>query len=288
MADLTTFAQSNIAARIRAAASRDALSHALIFSGAGDRVSAARYAAAGFVCTSALERPCLTCAHCRKVMADIHPDVSYVRDPEHKELSADTIRAMRSDAFIRPNEAARKVYIFEDCSILNERDQNILLKTVEEGPPYCAFLFCAENAAALLQTIRSRCVELKLGGAESAAPGDRADAMELCRLSAKGSAASRAAFTVKLENGKRKRDELGALFEDARLLFADALLAQYGAEIPQEETQAAQGLAKALTRAKLLRMIELLDRYRRHCGYNVGVGATLGGFAVEWERVLAG
>ena len=238
MADLTAFAQSNTAARIRTAASRRALSHALIFSGAGDRVSAARYAAAGFVCTAEGERPCLVCAHCRKVMADIHPDVRYVRDPEHKELSAETIRAMRSDAFIRPNEAERKVYIFEDCSILNERDQNILLKTIEEGPAYCAFL-------------------------------------------------SRAAFTVKLENGKRKRDDLAALFEDARLLFADALLAQYGAEAAPEDAQVAQGLAKYLTRAKLLRMVELLDTYRRHCDYNVGVGPTLGGFAVEWERILA-
>lgn len=287
MADLTAFAQSNTAARIRTAASRGTLSHALIFSGAGDRVSAARYAAAGFVCTAEGERPCLVCPHCRKVMADIHPDVSFVRDPEHKELSAETIRAMRSDAFIRPNEAERKVYIFEDCSILNERDQNILLKTIEEGPPYCAFLFCAENSAALLQTIRSRCVELKLGGAESTAEGDRADAIELCRLSAKGSAASRAAFTVKLEGGKRKRDDLAALFEDARLLFADALLAQYGADAPPEEAQVAQGLAKYLTRAKLVRMIELLDTYRRHCDYNVGVGSALGGFAVEWERILA-
>ena len=47
MPDLTAFAQSNIAARLRAAASRGALSHALILSGPGDRSAAARYAAAG-------------------------------------------------------------------------------------------------------------------------------------------------------------------------------------------------------------------------------------------------
>ncbi|MBR3561244.1 MAG: DNA polymerase III subunit delta' [Oscillospiraceae bacterium] len=281
---MAVFAQSNTAARIRSAASRGTLSHALIFSGASDRVIAARYAAAGYVCTAEGERPCLQCAHCRKVMADIHPDVNYVRDSEHKELSAETVRAMRSDTFIRPNEAERKVYIFEDCSILNVRDQNILLKTIEEGPSYCAFLFCAENSAALLQTIRSRCVEWKLGGTDTVPDSDRADAIELCRLSAKGSAASRAAFTAKLENGKRKRDDLCALFEEARLLFADALLAQYGAE--PEDAQVAQGLAKHLTRAKLMRMIELLDSYRRYCGYNVSAGSTLGGFAVEWERIL--
>ena len=287
MSDLTAFAQSNTAARLRAAASRGALSHALIFSGSGDRVAAARYAAAAFECVSEGERPCLACAHCRKVMADIHPDVVYVRDPEHKELSAEVVRAMRSDTFIRPNEGERKVYLFEDCEALNERDQNILLKTVEEGPPYCAFLFCAENSAALLQTIRSRCVEVKLGDAdEEGADGDRTAARELCRLSAEGSAARRAAFCAELEKEKRKREELGALFEDARLICASALLTLYGESAPPEDAALAAALLRRLTRAQLLRLIELLDAYRRHCDYNVGAGVTLGGFAAEWEELF--
>ena len=111
--ELLDFAKTNTAARLRAAASRGALSHALIFSGNGDRVSAARYAAAAMECTGA-QKPCLACPACRKVMQDIHPDVTFVRDAEHKELSVDTVRAMRADAFIRPNEGARKIYIFED------------------------------------------------------------------------------------------------------------------------------------------------------------------------------
>lgn len=159
--ELLDFAKTDTAARLRAAAKRGALSHALIFSGSGDRVSAARYAAAAMECT-AESKPCLACPACRKVMQDIHPDVTFVRDAEHKELSIDTVRAMRADAFIRPNEGARKVYIFEDCTILTEKDQNVLLKLVEEGPAYAAFFFCAENPAVLLQTIRSRCVEVKL------------------------------------------------------------------------------------------------------------------------------
>ncbi len=285
MPDLTAFAKSHTGERLRAAASRGALAHALIFSGPGDRAAAALYAAAAFECVSEDERPCLACAHCRKVMAGIHPDVVFVRDPEHKELSADVVRAMRSDAFIRPNEGERKVYIFEDCAALNERDQNILLKTVEEGPPYAAFLFCAENAASLLQTIRSRCVTVKLDGGEEGESAVHARALELCRLAAEGNAASRAAFLVKLENEKPGRDELGALFEDARLMFADALLAQYG-KAPDGTRQGA-GAALRLPKARLLGLIELLDAYRRHCEYNVGVGPTLGGFAAEWEEALA-
>ena len=128
--ELSAFAKTNTAARLRAAASRGALSHALILSGAGDRNAAAHYAAAALECTGT-DKPCLTCAHCRKVLADIHPDVLTVRDDEHAELSVDVIRGVRTDAFIRPNEGARKVYIFEDCTILTEKDQNVLLKLVE-------------------------------------------------------------------------------------------------------------------------------------------------------------
>lgn len=272
------FAKTDAAARIRAAANRGALSHALIFSGSGDRLAAARYAACAMECI-ARSKPCLTCAACRKVMQDIHPDVSFVRDSEHRELSADTIRAMRADAFIRPNEGARKIYIFEDCAILTEKDQNILLKLVEEGPPYAAFLFCAENAAVLLQTIRSRCVEVKLAPALTPREQPDARAEELARLIAAGTRAERTAFLTRLESAKVARDELARLFEAARVLLAEALLARYGA---------LQGEARAerLTRQQLLACVTLLETYRNHCTYNVGVGPTLGGFAAELEEIL--
>ena len=283
--ELTVFAKTDAAARLRAAAKRGALPHALIFSGGGDRAAAARYAAAALECTAA-DKPCLSCPACRKVTQDIHPDVAFVRDAEHRELSIDTVRAMRADAFIRPNEGARKVYVFEDCAALTEKDQNVLLKLVEEGPPYAAFFFCAENPAALLQTIRSRCAEVRLppAGEGSAPPDERA--LELARLIAEGTRASRAAFLARLENEKPSRTELGALFERTRLLLAAALLSACGVPPRADEDGSARLLASRLTKARILGTIELLQTYRDHCGYNVGVGPTLGGFAVELEETL--
>ena len=283
--ELSAFAKTNTAARLRAAASRGALSHALILSGAGDRNAAAHYAAAALECTGT-DKPCLTCAHCRKVLADIHPDVLTVRDDEHAELSVDVIRGVRTDAFIRPNEGACKVYIFPDCTRLNEKDQNVLLKTVEEGPPYAAFLFCAENASVLLPTIRSRCVEVKLSPTveEGGAPDELT--LELARLIAEGSRASRTAFLAKLETQKVTRDDLSSLFEGTRLLLSSALLGQYGVSVPEDALRIARSLASRLTKAKLLGTIDLLQDYRNKCTYNVGVGPTLGGFAVELEETL--
>ena len=284
--DLTVFAQTNTAQRLREAAARGTLSHALIFSGPGERTAAARYAAAAMECTAGGERPCLACPDCRKVIRDIHPDVVFVRDEEHAEISVDVVRRTRADAFIRPNEGARKIYIFEDCSLLTEKDQNVLLKTVEEGPAYAAFFFCTENAAALLQTIRSRCVEVKTAPVQQGEDAGLPQAVELARVIAAGSAAGRAAFFVSLEREKIKRDALGALFEQTRLLFSAALLSLYGEAPAENEREIAALISKSLTKSQILGTIDLLRAYRSHCTYNVGTGAALGGFAVELEELF--
>ena len=284
--DLTVFAQTNTAQRLREAAARGTLSHALIFSGPGERTTAARYAAAAMECTAGGERPCLACPDCRKVIRDIHPDVVFVRDEEHAEISVDVVRRARADAFIRPNEGARKIYIFEDCSLLTEKDQNVLLKTVEEGPAYAAFFFCTENAAALLQTIRSRCVEVKTAPVQQGEDAGLPQAVELARVIAAGSAAGRAAFFVSLEREKIRRDALGALFEQTRLLFSAALLSLYGEAPAENEREIAALISKSLTKSQILGTIDLLRAYRSHCTYNVGTGAALGGFAVELEELF--
>ena len=80
--------QDPAAARIREAATRNTLSHALLFTGSGSPEAVARYAAAALECTGEGSRPCGACPSCRKVLANIHPDVITVRDDQHKSISA--------------------------------------------------------------------------------------------------------------------------------------------------------------------------------------------------------
>ena len=272
------------AARIREAAARGALSHALLFSGAGPRLAAARFAAAAMECAAMEGRPCGVCAECRRVLTDIHPDVVTVRDDQHKNIAVDVVRAVRTDAYIRPNQGRRKVYLFPDCGLLTEQDQNVLLKIVEEGPPYAAFLFCAENAAQMLPTLRSRCVELKLHPAAEAEPGDAAAAAELCRCVGRRGAA--AELAVRLERGRLSREELAELLEEARGLFAAALALRCGGRSGAQGGEIPSFLAKNLTKRQIMRTIELLQKYRGECVYNVGTGHVLGALAVELEGIL--
>lgn len=280
------FASDPIARRIREAASRGTLSHALLFSGSGDRIAAAQYAAAAMECQGGGQKPCGTCPACRKVFSGIHPDVITVRDEAHKNLSVDTVRQIRADAYIRPNEGARKVYIFPDCTILTEQDQNVLLKIVEEGPPYAAFLFCAENSSVVLQTLRSRCVELKLHPAVTVEKESSEAGVELCRLLAAGKRGTVTELMVRLEKKQLDRDGLAAMLDQARTLLAAALLAQYGQSPEGPDAALIVQLGKRLTKQRIMGTIELLQTYRGACSYNVSASHVLGALAVELEEIL--
>ena len=269
---------------IRAAAQHGRLSHAVILTGEGDKVQAARYIAAAHLCRAESGRPCLQCNACRKVLDRIHPDVTEVQDSERKELPVETIRALRQDAYIRPNEGERKVYLFTDCAQLNERDQNVLLKIVEEGPPYAAFVFCADAVHALLPTIRSRCVELRMDAPPLDAEEGEA-AAELCRVIARREPLALTAHLTALENRRFKREQLLPMVEGAWQISADALLSRCGK--PGACGEAADMLRRAFDRRQLQKLTDLFRRYCDECQYNVGVGHVLGALGAELAQTLA-
>ncbi|MBQ0037483.1 MAG: DNA polymerase III subunit delta' [Clostridiales bacterium] len=272
---------SDLARQICALSRQRVLPHAVILSGAGDRLSAARFLAAAMVCRDERERPCLACGPCRKVAQEIHPDVHIVQDTERRELSVDSVRELRKDVYIYPNEGEQKVYIFADCQQLNERDQNVLLKIVEEGPPYAAFIFCTESTATLLPTIRSRCVELKLRQEDAQQESEQVAA--LCKALAGAELLPVASFLVALENQKPKREQVQQLLQDTWRIAAQALAAQCGGAAA---SASAEHLSRSLNRRQLQRLTELLKKYSMECNYNVGAGHILGAVCAEWEEIL--
>ena len=145
--------------------SRGHISHFYLISGpagSGKR-TLSRLLAAAIMCRGA-QKPCFSCPACRKVMADTHPDVITVDDPEKKTVSVDLIRKAREDMFIRPNEAEKKIYIFPRAQDMRVEAQNALLKVLEEPPAYGVFLLLTDNEEKLLATVRSRCTELTMNG----------------------------------------------------------------------------------------------------------------------------
>jgi len=134
------------------------LSHAYIVGGgqAGTLAMAA-------VCTGPESaRPCRSCAHCDKAARGIHPDIATVDKPADKrEIVVEQIRHLKKDVIVVPNEAIKKAYIVNDAELMNGSAQNAFLQILEEPPPHAVFILSTDNPAALLPTVRSRCVEVK-------------------------------------------------------------------------------------------------------------------------------
>ena len=106
--------------------------------------------------------PCGVCRSCRKVLGGSHPDYITVDAPDKKIIPVQLVRDIRADVYIKPNEGARKIYLFPRAQDLNTEGQNTLLKILEEPPSYGVFLLLCENPEKLLPTVRSRATALQL------------------------------------------------------------------------------------------------------------------------------
>lgn len=142
-------------------------SHAYIFEGERGigTMETARLFAAAMVCTGN-SPPCGICTACTMAKAKTHPDISFVVPADGKKnITVDVIRASSKDAYTKPYESKKKVYII--CEEMNEQAQNAFLKILEEPPEYAVFIILSENNETLLDTIRSRCTLIHFPPANS-------------------------------------------------------------------------------------------------------------------------
>lgn len=109
------------------------------------------------LCESADYAPCGICKNCRLILENAHPDVMTVEHSgKRMGFSVETVRAVRREAGILPNNGDMRIFLFADADEMSIQAQNALLKSVEEPPAHACFIFTTESMGTLLPTLLSR------------------------------------------------------------------------------------------------------------------------------------
>lgn len=263
----------------------------------------ARLMAAALLCQSEAA-PCLSCSICKNVMEQNHPDVLYYQTEKHTKdnFKIETVRQIRKEAYIMPNQSAYKIFILDEADLMNAAAQNALLKILEEPPGYAKFILLSEKKSAFLETILSRCTVYRIERVNDAVAveavqqllkGPTREEIEKCVALVGGNiglildglrgnemmkanevaieiahaVVSRYEFDVLkalavLEN-KTQKQTLYMLAQPLKNVFRDALALRCGtAPLIRMNETAASALADALTKQQLLRLMEVCDELR--------------------------
>ena len=151
--------------------------HAMLIDGGGEkqRTELARLAAKMIVCSNQDITPCGACENCRKADENIHPDIITVTKPDDRKFFVkNDVKKVVADAYLTPNDSLKKVYILSEVQQMNEECQNLLLKILEEPPHYTAFILTSQTANAVIGTVLSRVVRLRLGKEEDVQYSEKA------------------------------------------------------------------------------------------------------------------
>lgn len=240
------------------------LSHALLVEGMDGTLSFAKKIAAALVCESGADKPCGECGQCIKAEKGIHPDILIYSGGERaRSFHIDSVRELRREAYVRPNDAAAKVLILENAQNMTVQAQNALLKIIEEPPGAVTFILTCENKSVLLETVLSRVSVFSLDGADLLRANSEPENTELDETAASiinnlisGSELDAlAAFSAY----EKDRAGLGSLFAAIRAQAASRLTAM-----------ALSGQNDRDKCKKLLRLVDVVDEIETGLNQNAG------------------
>jgi DNA polymerase III subunit delta' len=131
-----------------------------------------------------------------------HPDLVWLVPPGTQHLVEDVRERVIKGAAYKPFEGERRVFVIEAAEAMADESQNALLKTLEEPPEFVHLILLTAEPAALLETVTSRCQEVRFVplsaqaveerlGATQGPPRERAAAASLS-----GGDAARALYLV--------------------------------------------------------------------------------------------
>ena len=151
------------------------------------------------------------CDSCRRALHGFHPDLLTL-SPEGVQIRVDRVREAIAFGAGRPYEAARRVVRVSRAELLGVEAANALLKTLEEPGSRLHWILTTRRPEALLPTIRSRCLTVRV---ESPSIPDRIRSWRASGLSEED-AADLAVFTPDADSNSTE------LLDEARRFRAEA------------------------------------------------------------------
>lgn len=253
--------------------------HAIIFEGAPECSTAvAKTLAKAAVCTSNGVRPCGKCSACIKAEAASHPDI-FILDggSDPRAFPVSMIRKIRTDAYIRPNEADCKIYLLLGIQNMSETSQNALLKILEEPPENVMFIMTTVSVSQLLPTVRSRSQIFHV-------KNDRVPDFpeKIVAIANAVTEQNESDLLFLLSDFAGKRDEFRQIANDLELIFRDALVIRSGGKsCLSGQSKAIALLCGNLTRASLLKLLEETEKVPAALNRNANMTLLLTSFCAS-------
>ena len=238
-----------------------------------DGVQFARFIANCLVCRGE-SKPCGECEDCHKANKNGHPDIfetDGIIKSKSKVFAVDSVREIRDDAFILPNESDRKVYILKNAHNMNDQAQNAILKILEEPPSYVFFIIVTTSRSTMLETVLSRVQTYSLLSDEEKITDKECEAVKnfikaLLNVNELALVEQTAVF---IKNNQFAKRILGILSE----VFRDALVLKSGYSREVRFTEEVNVLYNKLTAKSLMQLVEVCDELigsiDRNCNNNL-------------------
>lgn len=257
-------------AALETAAADRRVPHTVILEGTDEsnRLEAAYALAAAEVCGGETP-PCGECSHCRKAMHKAHPDIVVLSKPEKKAMyPVDTIRNLKTDAYVIPGEADCKVYIISEAQYLSTQCQNTLLKLLEEPPQKALFILTCPSVSYLLETVRSRAPSFFLG--EIPPVTDEEDGLQtafaLMRLLCEGNETDFMANTAPFEKDKQF---LIRVLSGMTAILRDVITQKNGCKTVLTDKDYILSISHKLSSVRAMEMLEKVRQLSEEMQYNL-------------------
>ena len=149
--------QEAVVETLRNAVRTDRVSHAVLFVGprGTGKTSLARILAKALNCTDLRDGdPCDSCPACVSIREGTTLDLVEIDAASNRGI--DDARDLRERLAYPPGQLRRKVYILDEAHQITAPAWNALLKSIEEPPPFVAFMFASTEPAGFPPAILSR------------------------------------------------------------------------------------------------------------------------------------